>query len=143
MNDKRPTWDQYFMGIAHAVAQRSDCRRAKVGAVIVDARKRIVATGYPGTRAGKPGCLDGACPRGALSTQDCPPGTDYDNCISTHAEANALLDSDRARHDGGIIYITRQPCFACYKLLRTSGLCIAQWPTGFAVLDEDQMVLSG
>src|SRR5688572_16707615 len=103
------------MNIAYAVAVRSDCRRANVGAVIVDRSNRIVSTGYVGTAAGAPGCLDGACPRGQLTTDECVPGTSYENCISFHAEVNALLYSDRSRHDGGTIYITRQPCDWCFK----------------------------
>jgi len=30
--EKRPTWNEYFMNIAHEVAQRSTCERAQVGA---------------------------------------------------------------------------------------------------------------
>ena len=125
------------MGIAEAVATRSDCRRATVGAVIVDGRNRIISTGYVGAAPKQTGCLDGGCLRGLLSAETCPPGSDYDNCISTHAEVNALLYSDRSRHDGGHMYVTRRPCYACYKVLRNSGLRIVQWPGGFAVLAED------
>ena len=122
MTDTRPDWDFYFLGIAEAVGQRSDCRRAKVGAVIVDPRRRIVSTGYIGVTAGERGCLDGACPRGQLSTEECPPGTEYSNCISFHAEVNALLYSVRRRHEGGTIYVTREPCDWCYKVIRAAGL---------------------
>ena len=31
MTDTRPTWDEYFFGIAKAVAQKSSCPRAKCG----------------------------------------------------------------------------------------------------------------
>ncbi len=132
MTDRRPHWAIYFIRIAEAVAERTDCRRARVGAVIVDTRNRIVSTGYPGTQAGEPGCLDGACPRGQLTAEQCAPGSPYDNCISVHAEANALLYSDRSRHDGGTMYITREPCHACTKLLQGSGLAhaIHADPTG-------------
>jgi dCMP deaminase len=126
----RPDWSTYFLGIAEAVAERSDCRRAKVGAVIVDMQRRIISTGYPGTVPGKPGCLDGACPRGKLSPEECPPGTPYDNCISQHAEVNALLRSDYSRHTGGTIYITREPCNWCRKLIAASGLHRAVWRAG-------------
>ncbi len=118
----RPHWPAYFLGIAAVVATRSDCRRAQVGAVIVDPANRIVSTGYVGTLPGAPGCLDGECPRGQLSHADCPPGTDYRNCISFHAEVNALLYSDRSRHEGGTIYVTREPCDWCWKLIRAAGL---------------------
>ncbi len=123
----RPDWHEYFLGIAAAVAVRSDCRRSKVGAVIVDTGHRIVSTGYVGAPAGQPGCLAGACPRGLLTPEQCVPGTAYDNCISHHAEANAILYSDRARHDGGLIYVTREPCHWCYKLIQAAGLAIAAY----------------
>ena len=41
----RPSWDEYFMRIAHEVATRSTCPRLAVGAVIVR-DKRILTTGY-------------------------------------------------------------------------------------------------
>lgn len=123
----RPDWDDYFIRIAHAVAARSDCRRASVGAVIVDVNRRIVSTGYVGTFPGQDGCLEGACPRGKLSHQECAPGTAYGNCISFHAEVNALLYSDRSRHDGGTVYVTREPCDWCAKLIGASGLVRSVW----------------
>src|ERR1700742_4392945 len=68
----RPTWVDYFLGIADAVAVRADCTRRKVGAVVVDAKtKHIIATGYNGAAPGEPGCLsDGACPRGRHYKQE-------------------------------------------------------------------------
>lgn len=61
----RPTWDSYFLNVAQAVANRADCTRRMVGAVIVDPEHRVISTGYNGAPPGKPGCLsDGACPRG-------------------------------------------------------------------------------
>ncbi|HEX6989232.1 MAG TPA: dCMP deaminase, partial [Bacillota bacterium] len=48
---RRPSWDEYFMGLAEAVAARSTCARRAVGAVIVRDR-RILATGYNGSPPG-------------------------------------------------------------------------------------------
>lgn len=63
-----------------------------------------------------------------MSYQEAAVGSAYDNCISFHAEVNALLYSDRSRHEGGTIYITRRPCNWCTKLLCASGLALAVWP---------------
>ncbi|MFN8045485.1 MAG: deaminase [Dermatophilaceae bacterium] len=127
----RPDWDHYFVDIARAVAQRSDCRRRQVGAVLVDEGHRIVGTGYTGAPSGHPGCLEGACPRGLLSYEEVKEFSAYDSgpgrCISVHAEANALL---YARRDlrGCTAYVTCQPCPTCAKLLAGAGLSRAVFP---------------
>src|ERR1700743_2695651 len=60
----RPSWRDYYLGIADAVAVRADCTRRKVGAIVVKGTP-IISTGYNGSPPGEPGCLsDGACPRG-------------------------------------------------------------------------------
>lgn len=122
-DDPRPSWDEYFLGIAQAVAARADCTRAKHGAVIVK-HNRIVATGYNGAPAGQPGCLTyGACPRGQKSYEELPTRAgDYSDCIAVHAEANALLYADRDRCEGATIYITGAPCAGCKKLILGAGI---------------------
>ena len=72
-----PGWDDYFLGIASAVAARAKCTRRRVGAVLtID--HRIIATGYNGAAPGEDDCLMGACPRGQLSYDDVPGLGDYD-----------------------------------------------------------------
>ena len=46
-------------GVAEAVAQRADCTRRRVGAVVFDGANRILSTGYNGAPAGRLGCLSG------------------------------------------------------------------------------------
>lgn len=120
----RPGWDEYFLGIASAVAARADCSRRQVGAVIVKDH-RIVSTGYNGAPPFELGCLTGHCPR---AKSDVPPGSPYDNCIAVHAEANALLYADRDRCEGATLYITCQPCFDCQKLIWGSGIVQIKYP---------------
>lgn len=115
----RPGWDDYFLAIAETVAQRADCTRRRVGCVLVDGEHRIVATGYNGTAPGLPGCLAGACPRGRLTYEEQPAFTGYDNCISVHAEINALL---WANGRGETAYLTCPPCPACRNALRAAGI---------------------
>ena len=53
-----PGWDDYFLGIADAVAARAKCTRRRVGAVLtID--HRIIATGYNGAAPGEDDCLAG------------------------------------------------------------------------------------
>ncbi len=47
---------------------------------------------------------------------------DYSDCPSLHAEANALLTSERSQRVGGTIYVTTEVCFGCAKLIANSGL---------------------
>ena len=131
----RPDWDDYFLGIATAVAARADCSRRQVGAVIVSER-RIVATGYNGAPAGGPSCLAGECPRGLSAVA---PGSSYDTgagaCVALHAEQNALLWSSRADRAGAAIYITCPPCDGCARLIAGSGLGRVVYPNGWGGYD--------
>lgn len=122
----RPNWDQYFLGIAQAVAARGECTRARVGAVIVK-ENRILATGYNGVEAGKPSCLDGACPRGlsnVVRRSEGGPGYDVAPCIALHAEDNAISDAFARGLEprGCTIYLTKEPCPRCIVLLDTLRL---------------------
>lgn len=116
----------YFLEVATTVALRADCVRAAVGAVIVDQYGRIASTGYNGAPAGHPGCLsNGACPR---ANTDTPPGSSYDNCISVHAEANAIIYGDYERMRGGTLFSTREPCNWCRKLIQGAGIDTVVYP---------------
>ncbi len=109
---KRPSWDEYFMGIALKVAERSTCDRAHVGAIIVRDR-RILTTGYNGSPSGLPHCDD----VGHLIVDG--------HCVRTlHAEQNAIIQA--AYHGvsvkGGTIYVTHQPCLTCAKMIINAGI---------------------
>ena len=114
---KRPTMDEYMMGIALAVRVRANCTGNRVGAVIA-LQSRIVSTGYNGTPAGMPNCDDGGCERCA-DREKFPPGAGYDVCICVHAEQNALLAAARfgIAVEGALLYTTLRPCFGCSKEL--------------------------
>ena len=125
----RMLWTDYFLNIAEAVSLRSSCERAKVGAIIVDISNRIVSTGYNDSPSGEPGCE--ACPR---RTSGCAPGSSYDTgagaCVALHAEQNCLLYAGRDDVRGSTMYLTREPCDGCWKMLRGSGLSRVVWPGG-------------
>lgn len=117
----RPSWHQYFMTITRQVAERSTCTRAKVGAVIVR-EKNILATGYNGSPAGLPHCLDVGC---LVYKSTTPAGEIEENCFRTiHAEINAIAQA--AKNGAAIrdadIYITHTPCIHCFKVLVNTGI---------------------
>ncbi len=111
----RSSWDEYFMNIAHTVAERSTCLRRKVGAIAVK-DNRILATGYNGAPTNTAHCFDVGCLREQLQV---PSGTKHELCRALHAEQNILVQC--AVHGisikGATIYCTTQPCIICTKML--------------------------
>ena len=107
--------DEYFLQIAKLVAERSTCRRRKVGCVLVDSSNHIVATGYNGVPSGFTHCLDVPC-EGASS----PSGQDLDKCLAVHAEVNAFLQLTST--DELTAYLSTTPCFTCAKMICNSNV---------------------
>ena len=120
VKDPRPSWDEYFMEIAHVVAKRSNCSRRHVGAVIEKAN-HILSAGYNGTPRGVKNCFEGGCPRCAGKT---PSGKGLEECLCVHAEQNAICQAALFGHalEGSTIYITLSPCLTCAKLIINSGI---------------------
>ena len=116
----RPSWDDYFMGIANVVAGRSNCMKRKVAAIIIR-DKRIIATGYNGTPRGCRNCDEGGCPRCNNFAEG---GTKLEECLCSHGEENAIVQS--AYHGisikGGTLYTTYSPCLTCAKMIINSGI---------------------
>jgi len=116
----RPSWDEYFMGIAKVVASRSNCIKRKVAAVIVK-DKRIVSTGYNGTPRGVKNCNEGGCPRCNSFTES---GKNLEECFCSHGEENAIVQA--SYHGISIkdttIYTTFSPCLICTKMIINSGI---------------------
>jgi dCMP deaminase len=98
----------------------STCGKRQYMAVILDSHGHLIGTGYNGGPKGMIHCNEGGCPR--LSA-DSNSGSLYNNCISIHAEANALLHSDyTARFNGGTMIVNGTCCYDCAKLISNSGL---------------------
>lgn len=120
----RPTWHETRIQMARVLAQRSLCVRDQVGAIIVDANDKIIGEGYNGparyTNHDQRPCT-AWCPRSKMKNPEVLIGN-YDNCPALHAEANALMASDRSLRVGGVIYVTSHPCLSCAKLIANSGL---------------------
>jgi dCMP deaminase len=117
---RRPSWDEYFMGIARLVASRSTCLRRQVGAVAVRDR-RILATGYNGAPAGIAHCAEVGCLR---AERHVPSGERHELCRGLHAEQNVIIQA--ALHgisiQGATVYCTNYPCSLCVKMLINAGI---------------------
>ncbi len=117
---RRPSWDEYFMGAAFLICERSTCLRRKVGAVLVKDRQ-ILATGYNGAPRGVEHCDVTGCLRSKLNV---PSGQRHEICRGLHAEQNVILQA--ACHgvstQGSILYITNTPCSICAKMIINAGI---------------------
>ena len=82
----RVAWPDYFMNIAHLVAERSTCLRRRVGAVAVK-DKRILATGYNGAPSKVAHCPDIGCLREQLA---CLSGQRHETLASTRSRTSSF-----------------------------------------------------
>ena len=132
----RPSFDEYYLGIAAAAAARGECTRSKVGAIIVLklSNYHLTAIGYNGVDFGKESCLQGACPRGRFTYDELPSdAADYSTgnlaCIATHAEKNAWYNA-QFDIEFADCYVTRAPCLDCQRALFNEGLSRFVFPGG-------------
>ncbi len=139
----RPTRDEWAMGIANLTSLRATCLRRKVGAVLLNGRGHLLATGFNGVAAGQKHCNevtqemrnpallkdDGSYrlpehwenPTIPIHGNACAgaraeSGQSLDLCQAIHAEQNALLQC-RNIYDIDTAYVTTMPCATCTKLL--------------------------
>ncbi len=118
---KRPTWDEYFIGMAEYVGTRATCDRGRSGCVIAK-DKRVISTGYVGSPSGLPHCDENGHEMHTVINDD---GGKTEHCIrTTHAEQNAIAQAARfgAKLDGAVLYCKMTPCYVCAKLIITAGI---------------------
>lgn len=123
--------ENYYLDIAETVLERSTCRRARFGALIVR-DDEIVSTGYNGAPRGRVNCIDlGYC---VQERRQNPGAERYELCRSVHAEANAIISAARSACIGGTIYLVgrdvptgallsqKEPCTICRRMIINAGL---------------------
>ena len=104
----RPSWNNYFLGLAKVVSQRSHDIHTQHGCIITDRHNRILGVGYNGF------------PRGLDDTQ-LPTTRPEKYPWMIHAERNALSNCV-VRPDNGIAYVTGQSCNDCIMALWQEGI---------------------
>jgi len=118
--EKRPSWDELFMGIANQAASRAACIYCKIGAVFVDDHHRIISIGYNGPSVGDINCTEeGYC----VKIDGDPKTGKLKRCNGAHAEMNAIVNSgDTIRLRGATLYTSVFPCYDCMKVLNNAGI---------------------
>jgi len=123
--------EEYYLGIAKAVALRSPCLRRKYGAIIVK-NDAIVSTGYNGPARRSTNCEEVGCIKEILNL---PHYSGYDYCPAIHAEENAVINAARNGNSviDGTIYlygidvktnkpVAGMPCPRCKRVLINAGI---------------------
>jgi dCMP deaminase len=118
---QRPSWDEYFMEIANAVANRATCDRGRSGCVVVK-NKQILVTGYVGSPRGLPHCDEVGHQLKKLIHED---GHVTTHCVRTvHAEQNAIAQAARIGISlvDSTLYCRMTPCRTCAMLIINCGI---------------------
>lgn len=131
----------YYLDLADVVSKRSTCLRKHYGAVIVK-NDEVISTGYNGAPRGRQNCTDlGWCLREKLGVGR---GERYELCRAVHAEANAIISSERDKMIGSTIYLSGREartgeyvqhlcsCSMCKRLIINAGI------EKVVVRDDDQ-----
>lgn len=103
----RPSFEEIYIHLASVLAQRSTCKRLKVGTVITSTDyRKVLSIGYNGNATGLPNTCD----------RD-EPG----NCGCLHSEENAVINCDTPRSIQKYVFVTHLPCVQCAKRLINMG----------------------
>jgi dCMP deaminase len=104
---ERPSFEEIYMRLAITLAERSTCKRLKVGTVITSTDfRKVLAVGYNGNASG----LHNGCDRDEVG-----------NCGCLHSEENAVINCDSPRSTEKIVFVTHLPCAMCAKRLINLG----------------------
>jgi len=125
MSSQRTNNTTYFLDLALRCARQGTCLRRNYGAVLANTDGHIIATGYTGAPRGMGHCM--SCWR---KDNQIPSGSNYEKCMSVHAEMNACLQAG-ARAEFSAMYLAGydvetglelnpRPCFLCCKVLVNS-----------------------
>jgi dCMP deaminase len=107
----RPTWDEYFMEVAHTISKRATCDRGRSGCVIAR-EKQILVTGYVGSPRGLPHCDEvGHLMKKVLHEDD----RVTQNAICQAARLGIPLE-------GATLYCRMTPCRTCAMLIINCGI---------------------
>lgn len=112
MHNALTKWDKRFLDLAAHVASWSKDPSTRVGAVIVDANKRVVSLGFNGFPAG-------------VNDEELPRERKLLRTI--HAEINAIAFANVSVR-GCTIYVTHAPCANCTANLIQNGIAKVVFP---------------
>ncbi len=110
-------WSSYFLDVADRTALQSKDPSTKCGAVIVNDKRRIIATGFNGF------------PESIEDRQEWLDDREVKYSLVTHAEVNAVLNAV-ADVNGAHLFITGPSCPECTKFIIAAGIKTVHWRMG-------------
>jgi len=112
---KPEKWDLRFLELAKFISAWSKDPSTKVGAVIVDAKRRIVGVGY-----------NGFAPK-VHDTEERYHNRELKYKLICHAERNAILSANKSCENCTLYTWPFQPCATCTGMIIFSGIkrCVA------------------
>ena len=131
--------DFYYLNIAEQVSKRSTCLCKHWGAIIVK-DDTIISTGFNGAPRKVKDCMERGYCRLQKYRKDnnLGRGTAYEQCLSVHAEQNAIIFADKEQMKDASLYlvgteitdldgteqyvINPKPCAECRKLIINAGI---------------------
>jgi len=117
-NLPKPSWDEFFLGLAMFYAIRSPDQETKQGCVIVDwDTKTQIGAGFNGHPAGHSPTVGW----GVVAAVDLPTKRPEKYFCMVHADANAAI-SARGTSQNAVVYLPMQPCEVCLGLLNNLKL---------------------
>jgi len=105
-------WDRRFYNLAVHISSWSKDESTRVGAVIVDNKKRIISVGFNGFPAG---------------VDDTITSRDQKLRRTVHAEVNALSFAAQSV-EGCTMYVTHAPCANCAAIIIQHGIASVVFP---------------
>lgn len=103
-------WDRWFLGMAEYISTASKDPSTKVGAVIVDSKRRVVSVGYNGL------------PMGVEDSEERLNNRDLKYKMIVHAERNAIIFAGRSLEGCTLFTWPFMPCAACASMVIQAGI---------------------
>jgi dCMP deaminase len=124
------SWDSRFIDLAYHVAQWSKDPSTKVGAVIVDNKRRIISTGYNGF------------PQKIIDSPERYSDREQKYEMIIHGEINAILFAQRDLSDCTLYTVPLLPCSRCAAIVIQSGITRVCSPVYKGERWKDSLALS-